>query len=135
MKLSKKELIEGFNILTRSTNNDFESPLYDPKKYKPQSSLNTPDTETETRTATPFGGGPDVSFTSSPTIQQRLKLSLGDTSLSRQDRGVPKDQSKELVDSGKDQYYTRITRWKNPTAYMGGMQSATFYDRVKRPNT
>ena len=27
MKLSKKELIEGFNILTRSTNNDFESPV------------------------------------------------------------------------------------------------------------
>jgi len=129
MKISKKQLLEGFDILQKI--NKFESPLYDPKKFKPRTPAYTP----TLRSVPSFGGDYSVTIASSPTVQQRLKLtgtSATDTSLSRSERGVPEDRSKELIEPKKDQYYTRVTNWVNPKAYLGGMKSATFYDVVKR---
>lgn len=126
MKISKKELLEGFDIMQKI--NKFESPLYDPAKFKSRESAYTP----TLRTVPAYGGDYSVTIGSSPTVQQRLKLSGSDTSLSRKERGVPEDKSKELIEPKKDQYYTRVTNYVNPRAYLGGMKSATFYDVVKR---
>jgi len=125
MKISKKELLEGFDILQRV--DKFETPLYDPTKSKPRTPSYTP----TLRTVPSFGGDYSVTIATSPTIQQRLKLS-GDSSLSRKERGVPEDESRELIEPKKDQFYNRVTDWTNPKAYLGGLKSVRFYDVVKR---
>lgn len=75
----------------------FQSPLYSSKS----SSLFKPMTTT-TKTITPQGGGYSTTYTATPSVQQRLKLTgsaESDTSLTRRERGVPLDKSSELMGS------------------------------------
>lgn len=79
------------------TEKKFESPLYgagSQSLFKPMATV--------TKTVTPQGGDYTTSYTATPTVQQRLKLSgeaEGDVSLSRKERGVPLDKSSELMGS------------------------------------
>jgi hypothetical protein len=126
MKITKKQLLEGFNIMDRLEK--FETPLFDPAKWKPRTPSYTP----TTRTVPAFGGDYSTTFTVSPTISQRLKLSGSVSSLSAKQRGVPEDESKEITEPEKDKYYTQVTNWYNPKSYLGGLKSAVFYNRVRR---
>lgn len=132
MNISKKELLEGFNIMNRFSTDDFESPLYDPHKFKPQSPFFQPDV----RTVQTASGSPSVTYTASPTIQQRLKLkNLGDTSLSAKERGVPTDKSEDLLYKPDSEKYTISKRtWFNPNYLYGAGQfkSVTFYDKKRK---
>jgi len=131
MKISKKQLLEGFNIMSRLNTNNFESPLYDPKKFKPKS----PFSEPEVRTVQSAGGDYPVSFETSPTIQQRLKLKSGDTSLSAKERGVPKDRSEDLLYKPEKDKLTHTQRtWFNPNYALGAgqLKSVTYYETKKK---
>jgi hypothetical protein len=126
MKIGKKDLIEGFNILNKIPT--FQTPLYDYDANK--SNQNTAaNSNPSIKSVKSFSGNYSTKFEVSPTIQQRLNTQ--GNSLSAKQRGVPEDKSKELYTDTKDQYQIKPRVWINPLYRGVGTKQITYYDRQK----
>lgn len=126
MKISKKDLIEGFNILNRIP--AFQTPLYDydaNKSNQNKAAISNP----SVKSVKSFGGNYFTKFEVSPTIQQRLNTQSN--SLSAKRRGVPEDRSKELYTDTKDQYKIKPRVWINPSYQGVGTKQITYYEPHK----
>lgn len=150
MKIDKNYLLNYKTLneqgIGSSKNKDnFESPLYNPVNPQPSRvQQQTP----QTGTTKPQGGNYTTTFEYNPTVQQRLRLNAGDMSLSAKDRGVPTDQSGQLVGKMEPQnkgswmnvqrtvfnpnYLRDIAASKSVAPSMVNV-STTYYDRVYRP--
>lgn len=129
-------------------NKPFESPLYNPKSPQPSK---VPQYTPTVKTVAPQGGEYSTTFTADPTVQQRLRLTgadLTDSSLSRKERGVPRDKSEELVgkmEPASKGSWINLTRTVfNPNYRQDLMRASsvvptmvtkytTFYDRIFKP--